>query len=146
MSQRQTKENRKASLKKYRESEKGKAYIVAYNSSEEGKAVIAAYYSKEDVRRRNYLHNHRNCNPTQAHWEHYRDATNCECCHVEFGHASSYTGKSQDHNHETNKLRGVICRSCNVMEGYAKTPERAYEVACYMASNTPLTELIQGAP
>jgi hypothetical protein len=144
MTQRQTKANRQASLKKYRESNKGKATIAAYNESDDGKATIAAYSTSELVRRRNYLHNHRGCNPTQLHWEHYRDATHCECCHAEFGHGSSYTGKCQDHNHDTNELRGVICRSCNVTEGYAKTPERAYEVACYMASNTPLTELIKG--
>jgi hypothetical protein len=29
-------------------------------------------------------------------------------------------------------VRGILCRACNVIEGWAKTPERAIQVAAYM--------------
>ena len=159
------KERNREYQRNYRKSAASKAYLAAYEAtdkrkasraaaqvtycaSDKGKATkaayAAAYNASEEVRKRKYLNSFNICNPTQEQWEHYRDATKCECCGVEFGHGSSRTGKAQDHDHKTNKLRGVICQSCNTAEGHCKTPERAYEVACYMASNLSLKELIGG--
>ena len=80
-------------------------------------------------------------NGTDAQYEHYLNATHCECCGVEF-EDNTIRSKCQDHDHDTGKLRRVICNGCNCAEGYNQTPERAYQVACYMASNKSIFELI----
>lgn len=82
---------------------------------------------------------------TEEQWIKYRDSTNCECCGVRFSTPQTGSGKCQDHDHQTGKLRGVICRNCNTSEGLCQTPERAYQVACYMATHTDLGDLIKGA-
>ena len=129
---------------------KHKAQIAAWKASDIGKAAVAThrgtYNASEHGRKWKYLNRFASCNPTQAQWERYRDTTHCECCGVELGKGSSANGKTQDHNHETNKLRGVICNACNSAEGFCKTVERAYQVGCYMASNMTLKELIGGLP
>lgn len=85
-------------------------------------------------------------------YEKYINATHCECCGIElimkrddYRGAMPGNSKCQDHCHITKRLRGVICLNCNTMEGHAKTPEKAYQVACYMAENIPLTTLIRSA-
>ena len=80
---------------------------------------------------------------TDEQYAHYLGVIACECCNKTLASGRS-KDKCQDHNHQTGELRGVICQSCNTAEGHASTPERAYQVACYMASNTPLNELIKG--
>ena len=150
--------------RKYRNSEKGKATqaawsasdkgkaihaaaVVAYNATDKFKAVQATYIATDKGRAARYLYRFRICNPTQEQFEHYEATTKCECCAVEFGpNGRLANGKCQDHDHKTNKLRGVICSSCNRTEGHAGTTERAYQVACYIASNMTLKELIEGLP
>jgi hypothetical protein len=78
-------------------------------------------------------------NSSQEDYQHYSNQSSCECCGESF---SNKNRKCQDHNHDTGELRGVICNRCNAAEGQNKTPERAYAVACYMASHTPLSQLI----
>ena len=68
--------------------------------------------------------------------EEYRsmiDARNglCDCC----GKPSSIRnrGLSLDHCHETNKIRGVICNSCNLALGHAKDSiETLKNLICYL--------------
>ena len=91
-------------------------------------------------------------NDVETAWQRYDSTTHCECCGIELvmrrrGNRGAMPGNSkcQDHDHDKNTLRGVICMNCNTVEGHSKTPERAYDVACYMASHTPLMDLIKQA-
>ncbi len=81
---------------------------------------------------------------TDEVYDKYIATTHCECCGDAFTPKANHTTKCQDHNHDTKEIRGVLCNACNSAEGFLKTPERAYQVACYMASHTPLNELIKG--
>lgn len=43
----------------------------------------------------------------------------CAICHQEFG--KLFTNRPQiDHNHKTEKTRGLLCNSCNLILGYSK--------------------------
>ena len=61
------------------------------------------------------------CNPTQEDFERYCKATYCECCEQPFGNVRmGHRKKCQDHDHDTNVLRGIICSECNFTEGMLK--------------------------
>ena len=107
-----------------------------YNKSEKG----IARTKRIDKKKKNYKGSYPQS--TSNDFEKYKNTTHCECCGIEFGKSRSGTKKCQDHNHDTGEIRGVICNRCNSAEGHAKTPERAYQIACYMAENIPLIELI----
>lgn len=47
----------------------------------------------------------------------YMSTTHCQCCGVEF---TPENKKCQDHNHDTQELRDVICLACNSIEGFAR--------------------------
>ena len=66
---------------------------------------------------------------TDAQWEVYNSATHCEICNVEFG--TGHNKKCQDHDHNTGKLRSVICNRCNLIEGLAIDKEHLLLVYSY---------------
>lgn len=76
---------------------------------------------------------------TDAEYNHYIRTTKCECCGCEFDKINK---KCQDHDHDTGKLRGVICHKCNTVEGLSKNETRSYDVACYAASHKSIFQLI----
>jgi len=54
----------------------------------------------------------------------------CECCGLE-----GETSLHLDHCHVTGKLRGFICRSCNIAIGFARDqPSRLFAMAAWVAS------------
>jgi len=55
--------------------------------------------------------------------------TLCECCGAAFKNSND---RHTDHCHATGKFRGMLCRDCNLAEGYLKTVERAWKVLSYM--------------
>lgn len=49
--------------------------------------------------------------------------------------ATPMTGNREpcvDHNHATGRVRALLCRDCNLAEGYMRDPARAYALARYM--------------
>ncbi len=50
--------------------------------------------------------------------EHYLSINNCEICGKEFDR--SIKEPHVDHCHETNEVRGIVCRNCNQMLGGAR--------------------------
>ena len=70
--------------------------------------------------KRNYFFDHSQSNPTQEDFQRYFKATCCECCGQAFGNEKGMNKKCQDHDHDTNVLRGIICSKCNLAEGILK--------------------------
>lgn len=59
--------------------------------------------------------------------------TNCELCDIELTTGRGSTGRCIDHNHETGKVRGVLCNSCNRMLGSSKdNPETLIRAAQHL--------------
>lgn len=59
--------------------------------------------------------------------------TNCELCDVELTTGRGAVGRCIDHDHETDKVRGVLCNLCNKMLGSAKdNPETLFRAAQYL--------------
>lgn len=69
--------------------------------------------------KKNYFFRHSQSNPTQEDFERYLQATCCECCGEPF-QKQGKRKKCQDHDHDTNALRGIICQQCNWGEGLLK--------------------------
>ena len=88
------------------------------------------------VKRNNYFQCYKLA--TEQDWQHYLATDACECCGKSF---DNKLVKHQHHDHKTGKLLGVWCRACNSAEGHLDVIS-SYQVACKIAENTPLMELI----
>jgi len=52
----------------------------------------------------------------------------CGCCVICGDHQSTLTAVLHvDHNHETGKVRGLLCRFCNLLEGFIKDKPQALD-------------------
>lgn len=88
------------------------------------------------VKRNTYLNTYKLA--TEQDFQHYLATDACECCGKSF---DDKLIKHQHHDHDTGKLIGVWCRRCNSAEGHLDV-NSSYQVACKIAENTPLMELI----
>ena len=86
------------------------------------KDVKSGLYSlcKSCDAKKHYFHTHSQSNPTQEDFQRYCKATCCECCGQAFVNGKGMRKKCQDHDHDTNVLRGIICQECNFTEGMLK--------------------------
>ena len=63
----------------------------------------------------------------------YSNTKECECCSLPFKDSKS---KHVDHCHSSDQFRGILCRSCNVMLGYAKdNPQRLLNGIKYLETH-----------
>lgn len=89
----------------------------------------------EKIKASNKKSNYFYCYPnaTIEDYQEYLEATHCEVCGVELTIKSSPsirgTDKVQHHDHDTGEILEVICQSCNMIEGHARTPEQLEAIA-----------------
>ncbi len=57
------------------------------------------------------------------------------CCEACGDFLADYKDRCVDHDHQTGKLRGILCQVCNKSEGLLKTLDRAQGLADYMRNN-----------
>lgn len=103
------------------------------------KAYQSTMRIKTPLKHKKYHYFERYKLATEQDWQHYLATDACECCGKPFG--DTPRNKHQHHDHTTGKLIGVWCRKCNSAEAYTDVIS-SYQVACSIAENTPLMELI----
>lgn len=67
---------------------------------------------------------------TNEDHQNYIDETQCQCCGILF--EGTKLKKCQDHDHLTNTLRGVICNSCNIIEGLVHSEQQLLDIYEYI--------------
>jgi hypothetical protein len=58
----------------------------------------------------------------------------CQCCGTSFGDLSGRSRRQQvhiDHDHATGKIRGAVCRRCNIAIGYLESSGPGFEAAIF---------------
>lgn len=103
-----------------------------YERTREDRIRRAIERAKEDpVARRDQQRAHRLGVPVAKVREAIeRCAGRCEACGLSLSHDQMCV----DHCHDTGRVRGVLCRFCNALEGMLnKKPERVEQVMAYVA-------------
>jgi hypothetical protein len=134
----QTKEERLAQMKLYRESEKGKASIkagnVKYQQSEKGKATRAKYAQTEKgkeiiakseqsdkIKKYRTIQNWKTIGLIHDNYEElyeeYLECNRCDICNTTF---KNRTDRNMDHCHISGAFRQFLCRSCNHKDKWIK--------------------------
>ena len=91
-----------------------------FNPDKTGKNGLYSLCKSCDVKKHYFL-DFSQSNPTQEDFQRYSKATCCECCEQPFANVRwGHRKKCQDHDHDTNVLRGIICSECNIAEGMLK--------------------------
>jgi hypothetical protein len=91
-----------------------------FNVDKHGKSGLYSRCKLCDAKK-HYFCDYSQSNPTQEDFQRYSKATYCECCEQPFDNVrSGKRKKCQDHDHDSNVLRGIICSECNLAEGMLK--------------------------
>lgn len=89
-------------------------------SSHVGKSDGLRLWCRECDKRKVWLRKFKKCGGNSSHWEHYSRTTHCESCSTLLSEGKGLDRKCQDHDHDSNSMRGVICAWCNFREGVLK--------------------------
>ena len=113
--------------KKWRSTKEGKEYTVNYNRSEEQKKYMRdkARTEKEKTRRWAYkLRTQYNLTPGE-HYQMWIDQNGCcAVCNKPVDYKKAHT----DHNHITEKVRGLTCKKCNTGLGMFCSDEKGIKL------------------
>ena len=83
---------------------------------------------KVTERRSRWLWNYKG---TNSQYIAYTRATHCDCCGDELTDGRGGSSRSQDHCHNSGRLRGVLCSACNSAQGYLRSKENAMKMVEY---------------
>ncbi len=111
----------KVTIKRYRQSERGRVTFLRadkkYKQSDKGKAARICY--KQSDRGKDYrLKNLYNLSLEDYSRLFIQQEGKCKICSKEFNTANP-RDICIDHDHETDKVRGLLCRDCNFMLGFS---------------------------
>jgi len=66
----------------------------------------------------------------------YAQSRRCACCREPLDSRLASRAVHVDHDHLTNKIRGLLCHACNTTIGHMReNPDRTRRVAAYIEAN-----------
>ncbi len=111
MAKYRTKEKKKRWLNENKD--KRKQIIKRYNSKPSSKEAAAKYYQEnKDIIRNNYLIN--NYDITLEKYSLLLEKQNHKCAICGVDNCPSGKSFAVDHDHKTDKIRGLLCKNCNI--------------------------------
>tara|TARA_R100000541_G_scaffold189_2_gene743 strand:- start:1334 stop:1651 length:318 start_codon:yes stop_codon:yes gene_type:complete len=85
-----------------------KEYMKDYAKTSAGRKVL---------RIANWKNNKIICDDWDLMYERFINTERCECCNKVFAPPPA-KDKHLDHNHQTGKIRNILCRNCNQLRGH----------------------------
>lgn len=133
------KEKIKKSMKKWMQSEKGKAYYKKSHQSKKFKEYMKEYNKRNKIVVRRYQLKFR-YGITIEEYNNLLKLQNNVCVICGQPETRLRKGKltllSVDHNHETGKIRGLLCYKCNTIIGLASdSPKQLLDTIKYLEVN-----------
>lgn len=95
-------------------------YLGRNSRCKECRILLCYDYNKRSVNKRRETKIMRKYSLTFKKYNFLNNIKNCQICDIKL---IGYTGgqaKVFDHNHKTNKFRGILCSACNLSIGHAK--------------------------
>jgi len=115
-----------------RDKEKHKEYCKEWRLKNKEKRWSHNKANKDKYKKQRYLYDYKLA--TEVDYQHYLDTTHCECCGAMLETSGKRTAKTkcQDHDHVTGELRGVICHTCNMIEGLIRDTDHFNAIGQYL--------------
>ena len=120
-----TREERRAYNKLYREKNKEKLKASKSQYREKNKEKIKAYKSQyhqtEKSKKSNRINTWKHMgiihDDYDVLYQRYLETNECEECGINMCFGLCADGRCVDHDHNTGKVRNILCRACNIRRG-----------------------------